>query len=165
VSGLLPEGTPTMRLPGQPTVADALNMEGAQDLSPQPGVKIAGAPAIGGMNPLFLQRFAALQKAVRAHGGDLDMFSGARDDETQAKLFMDAVAKYGTEALAKKFISPPGKSHHHPNAGLQFGVGDGAVGADLRGDLAIAHKLAPHFGVEFGDKNNPWHVALAGLKK
>jgi len=142
-------------------IADALNIEGAQDLRPQS--KPIGPPPVGGLNHMLADRFGRLQKAVEAHGGTLYLYSGARDQRQQAALYQDAVSKYGSEAEAKKRIAPPGKSDHDPNAGLPLGIGDGAIGMDVRGDLAIAHKLAPHFGLEF-NKKTPWHLSIAGVK-
>jgi hypothetical protein len=146
---------------GSPSVADALSIQGAQDNRPE--VKAIGPKPVGGLNHMLADRFARLQQAVEAHGGQLYIFSGARDHSQQAQLYQDAISKYGSEREAKKRVAAPGKSHHDPNAGLQQGVGDGAVGADVRGDLAIAHKLAPHFGLEF-DKKTPWHMSIAGVK-
>jgi hypothetical protein len=93
----------------------------------------------------------------------LYIYSGARHPHHQAQLFRDAVGKYGSVQEAKKHVALPGKSDHDPGAGLSLGLGDGAIGVDVRGDLAIAHKLAPHFGVEFS-KKTPWHMTLSGVK-
>jgi hypothetical protein len=149
------------RGPGDPSVADALNIQGAQDNRPE--VQPIGPKPVAGLNHMLADRFARLQKAVEAHGGQLYIYSGSRNHQQQAQLYQDAVSKYGSEREGKKRVAPPGKSDHDPNAGLQHGIGDGAIGADIRGDLAIAHKLAPHFGLEFSQKT-PWHVAIAGLK-
>ena len=118
---------------------------------------------MSGLNHMLADRFQRLQKAVEAHGGMLYIFSGARHPHQQAAMLRDAVGKYGSVAEAKKHVALPGKSDHDPSAGVSMGLGDGAIGADLRGDLAIAHKLAPHFGLEF-DKKTPWHVTIAGVK-
>ena len=93
----------------------------------------------------------------------LYIFDGARTAHAQGKLLRDAVGKYGSLQEAKKQVALPGKSDHDPNAGLKYGIGEGAIGADLRGDLAIAHKLAAHFGLEF-DTKKFYHVKIAGLK-
>jgi hypothetical protein len=141
-------------------VADALGIQGSQDLRPEN--QVAGPPPVAGLNHLLADRFQRLQKAVEAHGGTLYLYSGARDIQQQGKLYQDAVSKYGSEKEAKKYVKPPGKSDHDPHAGIALGIGDGAVGADIRGDLAIAHKLAPHFGIEF-DKKHAWHMRIAGI--
>lgn len=38
--------------------------------------------------------------------------SGYRSPERQAQLFAAAVKKYGSEKAARKWVAPPGKSHH-----------------------------------------------------
>lgn len=148
-----PQGAPQ---PG--ALADALQIPpGTQQLS--------GEEPVGGMNAEFARRFGDLQAAVRQSGGDLYIFSGARDPQQQAEMFNDAVRKYGDEKEARKRVKEPGKSSHDPSYGVPLGLGQGALGADLRGDLAIAHKLGPRFGIVFPDKNSPWHAELAGLDK
>lgn len=140
---------------------DAMAIEGAVDTTPQG--EVGGPPPVGGLNHMLADRFGRLQQAVEQHGGMLYVYSGARDHRQQAQLFKDAVRKFGSESEAKKNVSVPGKSDHDPHAGVALGIGDGAIGVDIRGDLAIAHKLAPHFGLEF-DKKTPWHVKIAGIK-
>lgn len=139
----------------------AMAVDGAVDTTP-PG-PVEGPPPVAGMNHMLADRFGRLQKAVEAHGGMLYVFSGARDHRQQHQMYQDAVGKYGSEQEAKKRVAVPGKSDHDPHAGVALGIGDGAIGIDLRGDLAIAHKLAPHFGLEF-DKKTPWHIKIAGIK-
>lgn len=156
----LPQAPMVARQPGDPSVADALGIQGAQDLRPQN--QPIGPPATAGINHMLVDRFSRLQAAVEAHGGTLYMYSGARDIQQQGKLYQDAVSKYGGEKEARKYVKPPGKSDHDPHAGVALGIGDGAVGVDVRGDLAIAHKLAPHFGLEF-DKKQAWHMRIAGV--
>jgi D-alanyl-D-alanine carboxypeptidase len=151
---------------GLPTPDDAIpqnpmDVQGAQQTMPE--AQPSGPPAVGGLNHLLADRFGRLQQAVKEHGGMLYIYSGARDHDQQHQLYKDAVGKYGSEAEAKKHVSPPGKTDHDPHAGLALGIGDGAIGVDIRGDLAIAHKLAPHFGLEFS-KKQPWHMNIAGIK-
>jgi hypothetical protein len=151
-------GLPT---PDEAVPQDPTQIEGAVDTDP--GVQSEGPPPVGGLNHMLADRFGRLQQAVEAHGGNLYIYSGSRDKHAQAQLYRDAVGKYGSEQEAKKRVSPPGKSDHDPHAGLALGIGDGAIGVDIRGDLAIAHKLAAHFGLEFS-KKHPWHVSIAGVK-
>jgi len=131
----------------------------------QQGMPLRGRPPVGGLNPDFAHRFVHLQQAVRDAGGDLYVFSGARDQDRQGKLFQEAVAKYGDPKVAAKHVKPPGKSSHDPQYGASRGLGPGSVGVDIRGDLAIAHKLAPQFGIEFPNQTHPWHMEMAGVSK
>ena len=119
---------------------------------------------MGGLNAEFARRFALLQKAIQQAGGDLTIYSGSRDANKQAGLYQAALAKYGSESEARKWVAPPGKSNHDTHAGLKYGLGDGAVASDLRGDLAMAHKLAARYGLAFPLGNEAWHVELAGIR-
>lgn len=157
----LPQAPMVTRKPGEPSAIQALNMDGAQDTRPE--LKPVGPPAVAGLNHMLADRFGRLQQAVKAHGGTLYVFSGARDHQQQAQMLQDATSKYGSEKEARKYVAPPGKSDHDHHAGVARGIGDGAIAVDVRGDLAIAHKLAPHFGLEFSGKT-PWHVKIAGVK-
>jgi LAS superfamily LD-carboxypeptidase LdcB len=119
---------------------------------------------VGGLNAEFARRFGLLQKAVKQAGGDLTIYSGGRDQQKQATLYKAALAKYGSESEARKWVAPPGKSNHDTHAGMKYGLGDGAVASDLRGDLAMAHKLAARYGLMFPLANEAWHVELAGIR-
>jgi hypothetical protein len=81
------------------------------------------------------------------------------------RLFQDALRKYGDEKTAMKYVKLPGKSAHDPQFGLAKGLGLGGLAVDIRGDLHIAHKLAPQFGVEFPHSTHPWHMEMAGISK
>jgi hypothetical protein len=142
--------------------ADAMQIPGAVDTTPQTAV--GGEPAVGGLNAEFAKRFSALQAAVQAQGGTLTIYSGGRDAAQQAQLWQDALRKYGDPAIARKWVAPPGKSNHDTHAGVQHGLGEGALASDLRGDLALAHKLAPKFGMVFPLSNEAWHIELAGIR-
>lgn len=110
----------------------------------------AGATSSGGMNGTFMERLKALMAAVPG----VSIGSGYRSTERQAELFAKAVAKYGSEAAARKWVAPPGKSMH--NVGLA---------ADLRfaspEARAQAHRRAGEFGLRFRMGHEPWHVEPA----
>jgi hypothetical protein len=104
----------------------------------------------GGMVPDFSRR---LEQMVAASGGRLQINSGYRSTQHQAQLFAAAVKKYGSEAAARKWVAPPGKSRH--NHGMA---------ADLGGDLSWAHANAGRFGLTFPMSWEPWHVELQGAR-
>lgn len=97
-----------------------------------------------GLDPQFDQRLQAL---IEASGGRIWINSGYRSVERQQQLFDAAVAKYGSVEAARKWVAPPGKSNHN------FGLA-----ADLGGDLALAHQLAPQFGLIFPMSWEDWHI-------
>ncbi len=83
--------------------------------------------------------------------------SGYRSPEVQQRLWEEALAKYGSEAEARKWVAPPGKSqHNHGNA------------ADLSFMSPAAqewvHQNAAKYGLAFPLSNEAWHVELAGAR-
>jgi hypothetical protein len=87
----------------------------------------------------------------------LGITSGYRSPEVQQRLWEEALAKYGSEAEARKWVAPPGKSqHNHGNA------------ADLEFMSPAAqewvHANAERYGLAFPLSNEAWHVELAGAR-
>jgi hypothetical protein len=124
-----------------------------QPVSPHPqnatgAVNASGDP--GGFVPEFEKR---LNRMVAASGGRIRMTSGYRSQSHQARLFADAVKRYGSEEAARKWVAPPGKSKH--------GAG---MAADLAGDLDWAHRNARKFGLHFPMSWEKWHVELQGSR-
>lgn len=100
-----------------------------------------------GLDPALL---AALQRAA-ADGLDFEITSGRRTPEHQAQLLRDAVAKYGSEAEARRWVATPQTSAH---------VSGDAV--DI-GPPAAADWLAQHsatYGLCRIYDNEPWHFEL-----
>lgn len=111
--------------------------------------------AMSGLMPEFntaLQgMFAAAPPEIQ---GNLRVTSAFRSPEVQAKLWQDALAKYGSPEEARKWVAPPGKSqHNHGNA------------ADLKylspEAQAWAHDNASKYGLSFPLSNENWHIELA----
>jgi LAS superfamily LD-carboxypeptidase LdcB len=84
--------------------------------------------------------------------------SGYRSESKQRELWDAAVRKYGSEADARKWVAPPGRSFH----------GKG-LAADLKFATAEArkwvHNNAAKYGLTFPLKNEPWHVELKGARE
>ena len=94
-----------------------------------------------------------LQQLINASGGRIFLVSGYRSVERQQQLFNAAVKKYGSAQAARKWVAPPGKSNHNHG-----------IAADLGGDLALAHKLAPQFGLRFPMAHEKWHIEPADAR-
>ena len=77
--------------------------------------------------------------------------SGYRPDWYQSMLFKAAVKKYGSEAAARKWVAPPGRSRHRFKD--QRGAADATDGAAL--DSASPEIMRPMSW-------EPWHVQLHG---
>lgn len=111
-----------------------------------------------GMTPSFRRRFRALMNAAPEQFRDFQIYSGHRDEGTQRRLWLAAVAKYGSEAAASKWVARPGGSQHEKgNAGdLNFG-GKRLDQADPAA-VAWVRENAPKFGLKFRLDNEPWHI-------
>lgn len=119
-------------------------------------VAIGGATrpdAITGLNGPFAAALSSMIGDAQRLFGDeaIKVVSAFRSIEVQAKLWSDALQKYGSVAEARKWVAPPGSSNHN------FGLA-----ADLRyGNPAVqqwAHANAATYGLGFRMGNEPWHV-------
>jgi LAS superfamily LD-carboxypeptidase LdcB len=133
--------------------------QAAQNTQQQPGP--SGLPDV--FNPDFEDRINSLMGAVSQDGGQANVFSGPRSTARQEQMYLSALERYGDEKLARKYYAPPGESLHEAIAGQKYGLEPGALAADLSGDLQKIYDLAPKFGLEFANKQQPWHVQYAGL--
>lgn len=105
-----------------------------------------------GLDPMFSSN---LQRLVAASGGRVWITSGFRSVERQQQLWNAAVAKYGSEAAARKWVAPPGRSHH--NHGIAADLGFANAGA-----RQWVHDNASRFGLYFPMEWEPWHIEPAG---
>ena len=96
-------------------------------------------------------RFLAAQQVAKEVGHQLRITSGFRSQELQARFFLSAVKKYGSEKEASKWVLPKAISHH------PWGV---AIDINYPGDKTAVKWLEDH-GSEFGlcrvYKNEWWH--------
>jgi hypothetical protein len=98
---------------------------------------------LDGLQPDFAN---AVQQLINASGGRVWINSGYRSEEEQNRLWQKALRQYGSPEAARKWVAPPGKSNH----------GKG-IAVDLGGDLALAARLAPRFGLHRPMSWEPWH--------
>lgn len=96
----------------------------------------------------------AIQKLIAASGGKVKVVSGKRSTKRQNELYQAALKKYGSEKAARKWVAPPGRSRHEKG-----------IAADLGGDLELAARLAPQFGLHRPMIHEPWHYELRGSRK
>jgi len=112
---------------------------------------------MAGQNAEFARRLAALIAASDPDGPGprppaIQMGPAVRSHAEQVRLAGEAQRKYG--ANWRKWAAAPGTSRHGD-------YGDGSFANDLRGDLKLAARLAPQFGLNFPMAHEPWHVELA----
>lgn len=127
------------------------------------GANAAGAQAAawtattGGLNPEFGRRLEAMISDASSSGLKIGITSGFRSTERQAQLWADAVAKYGSESAARKWVAPPGSSNH--NRGLAADLSYSSPDAK-----SWAHDNAGRYGLSFPLNNEAWHVEPLGLR-
>lgn len=107
---------------------------------------------IDGMNPAFAQALAAFLAA--APPGAITINSGYRSPERQAQLWADAVARYGSEDAARRWVAPPGRSNHNHGTAADLQYADDAA-------REWAHANAANYGLNFRMDWEPWHIELA----
>ncbi len=114
------------------------------------------APALlaspGRLHPRLAQAVDAL---VRASNGRVYVVSGARSTVEQARLWQDALSKYGSAEAADDWVAPPGSSMH-----------ERGLAVDLGGDLGLAAALIDRLGLPLWRPMNhePWHFELIGSR-
>ncbi len=106
----------------------------------------------GGLNARFARRLQRMRRDARSRGSRITVNDGWRSYDEQFRLWKQAKRKYGFDG-ASKWVAPPGCSNHQRG-----------YAADLGGDLALAHQLAPKYGLVFPMAHEPWHVELADIR-
>lgn len=117
------------------------------------------------MTPEMQTGLAAMMQAAEAElGSGLQVYSGYRSPELQAQLYEDALAKYGSEAEARRWVAPPGKSFHNKGmaADLKWnGVRLDQAPPEVRNWVK---QNAARFGLAVPLDNEPWQVEVAGAR-
>ena len=102
-------------------------------------------------NQGFGTSLAPFLSAADEAGYNIQIYSGFRSPEHQGRLYDAALEKYGSEAAARKWVAPPGKSQHNHGgaADLRFGSDEART---------WAHDNAVDFGLNFRMDYEPWHI-------
>ena len=120
--------------------------------------------AITGLHPQFRDGVWNMLQAAAADGLDLRITSAYRSPEVQARLWDEALAKYGSPEVARKWVAPPGRSRHNMGMAVDF-AGPGGLLRDANSPEAqwIAANAA-RFGLDVPMAWEPWQVELAGAR-
>jgi len=120
--------------------------------------------AISGLDPRFASAVWDMLQAANADGVNLQITSAYRSPEVQAQLYENALAKYGDEATARKWVAPPGRSQHNRGMAVDF-AGPGGLLRDANSPEAqwIAAN-ADRFGLAVPMNWEPWQVEMAGAR-
>lgn len=114
--------------------------------------------SISGLKPEFQNALLAMfQGAPPEIRDNLRVMSGYRSPEVQATLWENALAKYGSEAAARKWVAPPGRSNHNHGQAVDLTFMDDAT-------KAWVHQNAANYGMSFPMSWEPWHIELAGAR-
>ncbi|MEO6510025.1 MAG: M15 family metallopeptidase [Nocardioides sp.] len=134
---------------GQSSPAPHLR-DGSADVPGRP--PRAEDPSVDRLDPDLLAAVKAAMRDPRADGVRMSITSGWRSRAHQQRLFDQAVAEYGSEAEASRWVAPPDSSAHVTGDAVDMGP----TGAD---DWLIRH------GAEYGlcqiFANERWHFELA----
>ena len=110
-----------------------------------------GIAGVANLDPALL---AALRRAAldaAAEGVELSVDSGWRSPAYQARLLREAVAKYGSEAEAARWVATPATSAHVSGDAVDVGSSAATAWLSARG---AAYGLCQVYG------NEPWHYEL-----
>jgi hypothetical protein len=113
----------------------------------------------GNVSKLTPRMRRAVDRAVRAAAADgveLRVTSGWRSPEHQARLYAEAVDKYGSAERARRWVLPPDESAHVQGEAVDVGPPAGAKWLDANG---------VRFGLCQRYANEPWHFELLATAK
>lgn len=94
----------------------------------------------------------------------LGLLSGYRSNDRQAELWKDAVAKYGSEAAARKWVAPPGSSKHNHGQAVDLAYNGQSLAKAPKEVVDWVHENAGKYGMFFPMAHEPWHVEPVGSR-
>jgi zinc D-Ala-D-Ala carboxypeptidase len=116
-----------------------------------PRMERRGIPGAAGLDPALLGALRRAATDAADDGIELVVTSGRRSAEHQEQLFREAIAKYGSEAEAARWVATPTTSAHV--SGDAVDIGPGAAAAWLS-EHGATYGLCQIYG------NEPWHFEL-----
>lgn len=87
----------------------------------------------------------------------LRISSGYRSPQRQAELWQGALAKYGSEDAARKWVAPPGRSNHNHGQAVDLKYLDPSA-------LDWVRQNASKYGLHFPLSNENWHIEPIGAR-
>ncbi|HEU4488116.1 MAG TPA: D-alanyl-D-alanine carboxypeptidase family protein [Actinomycetota bacterium] len=109
----------------------------------------AAPTSSGELHPLLR---AAVDRLIQASGGSIRIVSGYRTHAEQARLWSEAVDRYGDPEIADDWVARPGTSAH-----------ERGLAVDLGGDIELAVRLVHTLGLPLLRplQHEPWHFELS----
>lgn len=121
--------------------------------------------AIDGLDASFATNLAAmLEDAPPGIREGLGLMSGYRSEERQAELWAEAVAKYGSEAEARKWVAPPGNSYHNHGQAVDLSWNGKSLKHAPQEVIDWVHENAGKYGMYFPMGHEPWHIEPIGTR-
>jgi len=108
-------------------------------------------PAVAKLDPALLGALRRAATDAAADGVELHVDSGWRSPQYQAQLLRDAVAKYGSEAKAERWVAPVDRSAHVSGNAVDIGPSRAAAWLSKHG---AAYGLCQIY------RNESWHYEL-----
>lgn len=112
------------------------------------------ADSLSGLNPDFQN---ALAQFFAGAPGGVTINSAYRSPDLQRQLWESALQRYGSEAEARRWVAPPGRSQHNHGMAVDLGYADDEA-------RQWAHENAARFGLAFPLSNEDWHLELASAR-
>ncbi|PTX52484.1 D-alanyl-D-alanine carboxypeptidase-like protein [Gemmobacter caeni] len=117
---------------------------------------------IDGLDPVFRDQVAGLIAAAnREFGGSMVIYSGYRSIERQRQLYEAALARYGSEREARRWVAPPGASMHNFGLAVDLRHNGGRIEYGQPISNWMTANLA-RFGLVRPLSNEGWHVEPIG---
>lgn len=117
-----------------------------------------------GLDPDFASAIWRLTQDAHAAGYPLQITSAYRSPDVQARLYEQALAKYGSEKAARKWVAPPGRSQHNRGTAVDYAL-NGSLLRDASSPAAQwLSRNARKYGLDIPMSWEPWQVELAGAR-
>ena len=152
------------RLKREQDLINARDLVGKDWTDKPPVIELRIDPKLDKVDPELATNVTALVAAASEAGIKLGITSGFRDSEKQAKLWAEALKKYGSAEVARQFVAPPGKSQHEKGLAVDLiiGVDDKAAQQWLLENAPKFNLVAPVKTESFTNpKDGLIHVQLA----
>jgi D-alanyl-D-alanine carboxypeptidase len=107
-------------------------------------------PGVAKLDPALLGALRRAATDAARDGVEFTVDSGWRSPRYQERLFREAVAKYGSEAQAARWVATPGRSAHVSGDAVDLG----SHAAAWLSEHGAAYGLCQVYG------NEPWHYEL-----
>jgi hypothetical protein len=137
--------------PGRATQTQPTSLPGEAASGDGTGVFDDGSPAVANLDADLLSALRTAATAARDDGVEFQVNSGWRSAAHQRRLLQEAVAKYGSEHEAERWVATPETSAHVSGDAVDLGP-------------SRATSWLSHHGAAYGlcqiYRNEPWHYEL-----